>query len=53
MKNLLVLIAGLALVSSLAGCAKPPQEEMNGTKAAIEAAAAEGLPNMLPKTTKR
>jgi len=53
MKNLLIVIAGLALVSSLAGCAKPPQEEITGTKAAIEAAAAEGSAKYVAEDNKK
>lgn len=53
MKNLLIVIAGLALVSSLAGCGKPPQEEMNSAKASIEAAAAEGSAKYVAEDDKK
>lgn len=53
MKKLLTLVVAAALVGSLAGCAKPPQEEMTSTKAAVEAAAAEGAAKYVPEDNKK
>lgn len=53
MKKLLTVIVGIALVSSLAACAKAPQEDMTATKAAVEAAAAEGAAKYVAEDNKK
>lgn len=42
MKKLMAVLVGLAMVATLSACGKPPVEEINATKAAVEAAAGEG-----------
>jgi len=42
MKKVLVALVGLAMVATLSACGKPPVEEINATKQAVEAAAGEG-----------
>ncbi len=52
MKRIAVVLLGLALVVSLAACAKAPTEEMNATKGAIDAAVAEGAQKYTPEDLK-
>ena len=52
MKKLLVVLASLALVASLTACAKAPTEEVNATKAAIDAAVADGAQQYTPEDYK-
>ena len=52
MKKLLVVLASLALVASLTACAKAPTEEINATKAAVDAAVAEGAQQYTPEDYK-
>jgi hypothetical protein len=52
MKRILALLASAALVASLAACAKAPTEEINATKAAIDAAVAEGAEKYTPEDLK-
>jgi len=42
MKRLVAILAGLVMVASLAACGKQPVEQINATKAAVEAAATDG-----------
>lgn len=42
MKRLVAILAGLVMVASLSACGKQPVEEINATKAAVEAAAVDG-----------
>lgn len=42
MKKLLGVLVALAMVATLSACGKPPVEEINATKASVEAAAGEG-----------
>lgn len=53
MKKLLTVLVAAALVSSLAACAKAPQEEMTATKASVEAAAAEGAAKYVAEDNKK
>ena len=52
MKKLLVVLASLALVASLTACAKAPTEEVNATKASLDAAVAEGAEQYTPEDYK-
>ena len=52
MKRILVVLASLALVASLTACAKAPTEEINATKAAVDAAVAEGAQQYTPEDYK-
>jgi hypothetical protein len=52
MKKLLVVLASLALVASLTACAKAPTEEINATKASVDAAVAEGAQQYTPEDYK-
>ena len=52
MKKLLVVLASLALVATLTACAKDPTEEINATKAAVDAAVAEGAQQYTPEDYK-
>jgi len=52
MKKVLVVLASLALVASLTACAKAPTEEINATKAAVDAAVAEGAQQYTPEDYK-
>lgn len=42
MKKLMAVLMGLVMVTALAGCGKQPVEDINASKAAVEAAAGEG-----------
>ena len=52
MKRILVVLASLALVASLTACAKAPTEEINATKASVDAAVAEGAQQYTPEDYK-
>lgn len=52
MKKLLVVLASLALVASLTACAKAPTEEVNATKASLDAAVADGAQQYTPEDYK-
>jgi len=52
MKRILVVLASLALVASLTACAKAPSEEINATKASVDAAVAEGAQQYTPEDYK-
>jgi hypothetical protein len=52
MKRIAMVLLSLALVVSLAACAKAPTEEMNATKGAIDAAVAEGAQKYTPDDLK-
>ena len=52
MKRILVALASLALVATLTACAKAPTEEINATKAAVDAAVAEGAQQYTPEDYK-
>ena len=52
MKRIFVVLASLALVASLTACAKAPTEEINATKASVDAAVAEGAQQYTPEDYK-
>ena len=52
MNRILVVLASLALVASLTACAKAPTEEINATKASVDAAVAEGAQQYTPEDYK-
>jgi chromosome segregation ATPase len=52
MKKISVMLLGLALVVSLSACGKQPTEEMNATRAAIDAAVSEGAEKYTPEDLK-
>jgi chromosome segregation ATPase len=52
MKKISVMLLGLALVVTLSACGKQPTEEMNATRASIDAAVSEGAEKYTPEDLK-
>lgn len=52
MKKISVMLLGLALVVSLSACGKQPTEEINATRASIDAAVSEGAEKYTPEDLK-